>query len=344
MGYGLFPSLQSQQALDSLFTQWADSKAAKPGVVVHVLKSRESVYSKAFGYANLEYEIPLDEHSVFDLGSVSKTFTGFAVAKLVLDKKLDMDDPVQPFFPELEALSPDLKIKHLVYQTSGLVDVESLYTQGNYACRWTANEALELLKAHPEVHFPLGTRFDYSNTNYVLLALIVEKISKTSFRKWCQSNIFEPLGMSETFIGDNPREIIKNRATAYYTEGSYFSFFQKNGMSLIGCSAAYSTLHDMKKWLLAVQSEEQFPEVFQLMKQKGSLDSGEPVVYGFGLFIRKNTRDMDLIFHLGGTRAGFRTLFITFPNYDFSFLALSNWGNYDLNELSIGLIDHCLEN
>ena len=300
LGFSFYSFGQGPLPLDSLFTFWINHPAPKPGVVISVLNKQEPIYSRTFGYANLEYNLPLTENSVFDLGSISKEFTGFAIAKLVLDDKLSMDEFVRPYFPELDKLDPNLKIKHLVYQTSGLVDVESIYTQGNYSCRWTAAEALKMLEDNPETHFPAGTRFDYSNTNYILLALIIEKITKTSFREWCHTNIFKPFNMLDTFIGDNPREIIRNRATAYYTDGTYFNFFQKNGMSLIGSSATYSTLADMTKWLTVFQTEEKFPEVFNLMKQTGSLDSGEAIEYGFGVFNRKNSRGIRMIYHLGG--------------------------------------------
>ncbi len=334
---------QNHNRLDSIFAEWSASKQNKPGLAIAVIKEHKIVYKKAFGYANLEYDIPITTKSVFDIASVSKQFTGFAIAKLILEGKLSLEEKIKNFFPELDHLSDQLKIKHLVYHTSGLIDVESIYARGSYSCRWTAEEALEMLKEHPDLHFPEGSRYDYSNTNYVLLALIVEKVTKVSFRDWCHTNIFKPLGMNHTFVGNDPKEIIKNRATAYYQEGDKFNFHQQNGMSLIGSSSVYTTIEDLAKWTIILEQEKHFPKIFQMMKKKGTLDNGEELNYGLGLFDIINNQNLKVIYHLGGTRAGFRAGMILFPDQNFSFVLLSNWGNIRPDQYTPALIENFIK-
>ncbi len=333
---------QNHAAPIDLLNKWESDSKEQPGVSVAILKSGEVIYKKSIGYANLEYQIPLDDNSIFDVASVAKQFTGFAIATLIVEGKLNLSDKAATYLPELGVLDSGILIKHLVYHTSGLRDVGGLFALSNQGSIFSSKEAVVLVEDQTSLNFSPGSEYDYSNTNYVLLALIVEKITNQSFRQWCDVNLFSPLKMMSSFANDNPYEIIKNRAVAYYSKDSSFSFDQNNGMSLIGSSAVYSNLNDMIIWTQALQEEVLFPEVFRLMKTKGELDNGEPIDYGLGLALG-TYRGEDLVEHSGATPSGFRTQVAIMPSKELAFVVLSNWGDIDpIREISKVIINFYL--
>jgi len=320
---------QSDELLDSIFTNKIDPHSNTPGVAVAVIKNKKIVYKKTFGMANLEYDTPLSSNSVFDIASLAKQFTGFAIAKLILDDKLSMETAVIDLLPELNNLPPTMKVRHLVHHTSGIRDIGELFAVGHFGDKLTAVEALKILKRQKGFNFELGTESDYSNSNYVLLAIIVERVSKKSFRSYCDEHIFEPLDMTHSFANDNHLEIVPDRAVAYYTDGEGFSFQQNNGMSLIGSSAVYSSIDDMAKWAIAMQGGNSFDPIIELMKKDGKTNDGKPTGYGFGLGLG-NYQGLDFIEHTGATPSGFRSAITWFPSADVSVVFLSNWGDLDL--------------
>ena len=328
---------QDHQVWDRTVDELITNAPSQPGVAVAVVYAGET-YTKVTGMANLEYRIPLTTQSVFDLASVSKQFTGFAIAYLLEEGTIKLQDPLQQYFPEFEYLPDNMQISHLVYHTSGLRDIGELYGLTGRKDPLTAEVALDILARQKNLNFPVGSAYDYSNSNYVLLAVLVERVTGESFKSWCRDHIFAPLDMTSTFVNDNPRQVIPNRAIAYYGGNGDFHFQQENGMSLIGSSAVYSTLDDMIRWIQYLHKEEVFPKVFQRMKKSGHLDNGQPIGYGFGLSI--GTFKGQLRYeHSGATPAGFRTQMGIFPDKGFGFVVLSNWGELEpIPDLAIPII------
>lgn len=336
--------IYAQEAVnfDDLFLQWNDTTKLQPGVSMAVLKDDKVIYKKSFGSANLEYQIPMSNQSVYDVASLAKQFTGFAIAKLVIEEQLDLEESVVSFFPELKYLDEGIKIKHLVHHSSGLRDVGELFGLAYVADAFTSKEALEMLKNQKELNFPVGAEYDYSNSNYVLLALIVERITGVTFRKWMDTNLFIPLQMKNSFVNDNPFEVIQDRVIGYNEGDPDFSFNQNNGMSLIGSSAVYTTIDDMVLWARALAEEKEFSEIFKLMKTKGKLNNGKTIDYGFGLGLGQ-LRGERIIEHTGATPAGFRSGIVFFPEQELTVIVLSNWGAINvIGDLGVKVVDHFL--
>ncbi len=319
---------QNAEQFEAHFSSQFNHTLIAPGASISIINDGEVMFKSSYGYSNLEYNLPLTNESVYDIASLSKQFTGFAVAKLVLEKKLHLEDAVIDYIPELKHLDSSVKIKHLVYHTSGIRDIGELFAISNYSKELTSSTALELMQHVKDFNFNPGSEYDYSNTNYVLLAIIVERITKMKFKDWADENIFTPLKMENTFVNDNPKTVIKNRCVAYYPSDQGFEFIQNNGMSLIGSSSVYSTINDMTLWVLALTSEDQFKEEFSLMKTPGEKRNGEKVGYGFGLAIGQyqNHKKID---HSGATPAGFRTQMVIFPDDNISMVILSNDGHFN---------------
>ncbi|MEM8889445.1 MAG: serine hydrolase domain-containing protein, partial [Bacteroidota bacterium] len=267
--------------------------------------------------------------AVFDIASLAKQFTGFAIAKLELEEKLDPNDPLNRYFPELSTLGEDMTLGHLVHHSSGLRDIGELFDIGHFGSDLTAERTLSIMSMQRELNFVPGSESDYSNTNYVILAKIVEQISNQSFSSWAEENIFSPMDMSHSFANDNSKVIIPNRAVAYYQREEGYSFDQNNGMSLIGSSAIYSSSTDLGKWAVSLLSNKAYQIVFDRMQKKGRLNDGSLINYGYGIGITE-FRGKNMFVHTGSTPAGFRTSIALIPKDKKAIILLSNLGDIDL--------------
>jgi len=206
----------SQQAeIDRLFERPLDS----PGYAVAVIKDGESVLTRGYGLADLDNGIPIKSETSFHLASLSKQFTGAAVALLILDHQVSLMDPVAKYIPEAAKYGNGLHIEHLVYMTSGLHE----YTDERRAngdpwmtfYYFTREEAISAALRPEHLEFTPGTKWAYRNINYMLLTRIVEVVSHQSFAAFMRDRVFTPLGMSHSEIDDDTTEIIPHRATGY---------------------------------------------------------------------------------------------------------------------------------
>ena len=203
-----------EAAIDQLFFRPPGS----PGYAVALIKDGHFVLSKGYGLANLDNGIPITPETSFHLASLSKQFTGAAIALLVLDHKIALSDPVTKYVPEV-AKYDGLRIEHLVYMTSGLHE----YTDEPRKSRmpwmtyyyFTREEAVAAALRPDQLEFTPGTKWAYRNVNYMLLTKIVEIVSHQDFAEFMQRRVFGPLGMSHSSINDDTTEVIPHRATGY---------------------------------------------------------------------------------------------------------------------------------
>ena len=206
----------SQRAeIDRLFVR----PPASPGYAVAVIKDGNFALSRGYGLANLDDGIPITPETSFHLASLSKQFTGAAIALLILEHKIALTDPVSKYIPEVAKYGDGLRIEHLVYMTSGLHEYTDLpRTSGDPWMTFyyfTRDEAIATALRPEHLEFAPGTQWAYRNINYMLLTKIVEVVSGESFSTFMKERIFTPLGMSHTEIDDDTTEIIPHRATGY---------------------------------------------------------------------------------------------------------------------------------
>jgi CubicO group peptidase (beta-lactamase class C family) len=202
--------------IDTVFAGAASHQG--PGYVLGVVKDGKLLYAKGFGSANLDDGIAITPKTAFHLASLSKQFTASAVALLVLDGRLRLDDPVERYIPEARRYGPRLRIEHLVYMTSGLVDYTAVkrpngdpWFSDSY---FDINDALNASLSQP-LAFEPGQQWAYRNINFMLLARIVEKISGQSLAAFLKERMFEPLGMTQTLVDDDSTQVIPHRAVGY---------------------------------------------------------------------------------------------------------------------------------
>src|SRR5688572_22952208 len=201
--------------VDKLFAPW--DRADSPGAAIVIVKDRRVVYQRGYGSANLETGAPITPQTVFDVASVAKQFAGLAVAMLIEEGKLSLDDDVRKYLPNVPDFGKPITIGHLIHHTSGLRDwPETLALSGmDWSGVITLEAILEMVERQRELDFQPGEQYQYCNTGYNLLAATVAKTTGQSFREWSDANIFKPLGMKGTHVCDNPTEIVLHRAESY---------------------------------------------------------------------------------------------------------------------------------
>lgn len=284
------------------------------GFGVSAIKDGNAIFTVAYGTANNEYDLPLTTESAFDFASIGKMFTGWAVAKLVIEGKMSPDDDVHKYIPELPDFGYAITIYHLLHHTSGLRDWVGLMKLAGKQASDVHSKAvlLEVILNQRELNFPPGEGFAYSNTGYLLLAEAVAVATGRDFPGWCKDNIFKPLGMSNTGFLESYAEIVPNRAMAYKADQGKVYRNCYDQLASCGSSSLMSTLEDMTKWLLAV-SERQFggPEVWDLMLSSGTLKNGDRVGYGYGVSIQ-TYKENEKVGH-GGSWLGYLSDLVYYP-------------------------------
>ncbi len=282
------PALSAR--VDAVF---ADLNGAdQPGGVLLIIDQDQIVYSRGYGLANLETKTPNTPDSVFYLASLSKQFTAMAIMLLAERQQLRYDDPLLTYVPQFSAWGAEITLRHLLNHISGLPDYIALFTTQVYGenireytreiTGITNAAAVQRVLSEAGLKFPVGQQYQYSNTNYVLLALIVEAVSSQSFADFLRENIFDPLGMQHTFVYDTSRPEIPNLAQGYLLEEGRFERWDYPLLTA-GDGGIFSTLNDLFRWDQALNSEHLVPKpTLERAFTSGTSNDGKPVGYGFG--------------------------------------------------------------
>ncbi|MEM1140952.1 MAG: serine hydrolase domain-containing protein [Pseudomonadota bacterium] len=311
-----------ERRLDTVMGAW--QQTGRPGAAVAYIDRGELVISKAYGIANLEHQIPWATSTVSDLGSVSKQFTGFAFALLAEQDLLNLDDDIRQYLPELPDLGETVTLRHLLNHTSGLREVYStLYMVNRRPGDIIYQEdAQKLVSYQTKLQFPPGSRYLYNNTEYMLLADVVEAVSGVEFHEWMDVNIFKPLGMSDTQVMHEQGQVIVNVATSYGLSGEHFVQIYDNS-TLQGGGGIYSTVQDVSKWMLNFASLQVGSETtLELLTTPGQLNSGELLDYGLGIDLALEG-DVEVWSHAGAS-AGYRSQLVYVPEHERGFIFLTN--------------------
>ena len=297
--------------LDSLFQSLYSHGNFNGNVAIK--QEDKILFEKSYGLANETTGEPLTPNSVFELASCSKQFTAMAISLLAKKNKLEYNDSIAKYIPEL-AFYKNITIYQLLHHTSGLPDYELLLdTVWNKNKIATNNDLIVLFKKYqPALLFAAGTQYQYSNTGYAFLATIIERVSKKSYTDFLQQKIFEPLKMKNSFVYHrrlNPFKI-KNYALGYVYDSSgkrklpdslpgYNNVYFLDGIS--GDGTVNATTKDLLLWDKALYesnllSASEIAEIFS----PGKLNNGDNVFYGFGWEIENNNKLGKIVSHTGG--------------------------------------------
>ncbi len=207
------------------------------------------LYDTAMGYSDFSSGKKLDANNAFYLASLSKQFTAMGIMLLEHRHQLSYTDPVTKYIPELPAFARGITIQNLLHHTSGLADY--LEVAGLVKPDFTNQQVLDWLKQQKSLAFHPGARFEYSNTGYVLLSLIIEKVSGKSFPVFMDEMIFTPLAMNNSKVYDTGKPVIEDRAIGFNRDK------KKDDYNILttGDGGIFSTTHDLFKWDQALYKE-----------------------------------------------------------------------------------------
>ena len=325
-----------EATIDGLFRDFSNRKG--PGASVLISRDGKILLAKSYGSAEVEANIPCSTNTNFRLASVTKQFTAMAIMVLADRNRLRLDNTLTDFFPEFPAYGRPVAVRHLLTHTSGLVDYEDVIPKGT-VLPVLDRDVLRLMMQQQGGYFPPGTKFRYSNSGFALLALIVEKVSGTSFANFLQANIFRPLKMNGTLAYEEGLSVVPLRAYGY---SSHRAGFQRTDQSLtssvLGDGGIYSSVLDLHKWDEALYGTQLVSgETMRAIFSPAIATDKPGVGYGFGWFIG-SYRGFDAIWHSGNT-IGFTTRIARFPQKRFTVIVLSNRNEASLAELVDKIVD-----
>lgn len=332
----------SKSRIDSIFHATINKNTA--GAAAIVIKDGKTIHTGFYGLANYEHSVPVTNKTVFEIASLSKQFTGFGIAILIDRGIISLDDNIRDYIPELYKFEHEIKIHHLLYHTSGLRDIPYLMTLAGWklddVCAY--EQMLRLIYSQKSLNFKPGDEYCYSNTGYILLAELIQRVTNMSFRLWMGKEIFKPLGMTNTFIHDNYKEVVVNKAYPYsLNEDKLFNSETVNRI-VLGGSGLYTNIEDIGKWLNNLSNPNpEFESAAKLMLQKGKLNNGQELTYAFGIIVG-NYRDEEVIFHEGSI-TGYTSFLGYYPKHKLSVAILMNYSPANPNAIFNSISDIYLE-
>jgi len=336
-------SKQQSNAVDKIFSEW--DKSNTPGCGLGIIKNGKLIYSRGYGMANLEYDIPNNSQSVFRIGSTSKQFTAASIVLLAEKEKLSLDDTLHNFFPDFPEYAKKITVRHLLNHTSGIRDYLTIaYLKGLQDNDfYTDKDVMRWLTNQTELNFDPGEEYVYSNSGYWLLGQIVNQVSEMSMADFAMQEIFEPLGMTNTHFHNDHTQIVKNRASGYVPNDKDGFQISMTTLDMIGDGGIFTSIKDIKKWDDAYYESETLSKSFwKMMTKTGKLNNGEDIDYASGLIVSKH-KGLNTISH-GGAFVGFRAELLRFPEQKLSVAIFTNRGDANPSSMAYQVADVFLSN
>jgi CubicO group peptidase (beta-lactamase class C family) len=304
--------LSLQAKVDQVFERWNHSDT--PGCAVGVAVNGEPVLIRAYGMANLEYGIRIRPDTIFESGSVAKQFTAAAIALLVQEGKLSIDDAVRLTLPEVPDFGPPVLIRHFLNHTSGLRSqwpLLSLSGRETGLAVHTIDEILELVARMKELNFKPGDEYLYNNTGYTLLGVIVKRVSGKSLAEFSQERLFKPLGMTRTQWRDDFTKVVPDRAMAYRQNRDGGFSTSMPFTNVYGNGGLLTTVGDLLLWNENLDTPRVGGEALvDQLQTRGRLNDGSEIEYAQGLVVT-TYRGVREVSH-GGSTAGYQTFLARF--------------------------------
>ena len=319
---GQDPSARREQQVDSLFSEY--TKDLSPGAAVAVVRDGKVLLTKGYGYASLEHRTPITPTTVFDVASVSKQFTGLAVAMLIDQGRVKLTDDIRKYLPELPDVGRTITVNHLLHHTSGLRDWPGTLRLAGWQFDdvISFSQILTFASNQRTLNFVPGSEYMYSNTGFNLLAEMVARVTGKSFRAFIDEQFFRPLGMTSSHFHDNHNEIVLNRAYGYGRTPKGLVAITSN-LTALGSSSLFTTVEDMARWVMNFDDPKAGgPKALALSRTKGVLNDGTTIPYAFGI-VHGEYRGRPTVSH-GGSWAGFSTAVLHFPEQHFGVIVLAN--------------------
>ncbi|MEO0732787.1 MAG: serine hydrolase domain-containing protein [Bacteroidota bacterium] len=344
----------ARQRINQLFK---DINSNTPGYMVGIVEDTTLIFEGGYGAANLEYGIPLNSHSAFNVASLSKQFTGACLALLILEGKVSLEDPITKYVAKFPKYGQKIKLKHLVYMTSGINDY--YYNQRENGTDWSSlnffntDLAIAASLSNKRLMYEPGSQWSYSNINYMLLTKVVEKVSGMRFAEFAEKKLFTPLGMTNTRVNDDIFQVIPQRVHGYnyrdeentndllangYLNDRGTGFLQINRNSPhYGGSGVYTSLQDLKKWIANFQTKSFGGQAFYDLMHQTMKFQHDKANDAFGLAFG-DFNGHEIVWYEGGDW-GFSNYMMRFPKNDLTVVVMSNLGTGNARQYVNQIVD-----
>ncbi len=309
--------------VDSVFAEYDRSDA--PGCALGVSQGGRIAYARGYGMADLERGVRITPATLFDIGSTSKQFAAASIALLAEDGKLAFGDDVRKYIPELPDYGTPITIDNLLHHTSGMRDYVGLLALAGHSLEeiTTDSQALAIITHQRTLNFATGSRWEYSNTGYFLLSVIVKRVSGQSLADFARSRIFLPLGMTHTRYRSRSAMLIPGRALGYAPDSAdgfvnSMSNWEETGDGAVHLSVEDALLWDENFYHPRVGGE----QLVKWLQERGTLANGDTLEYARGLFV-DSYRGLRRVQH-GGDWIGYHAAYARFPEQHTSVVTFCN--------------------
>jgi len=319
--------------IDSLMNSYY--KPTDPGAVIAITLNQVILFKKSYGLADLVSRKPITADDNFNIGSLTKQFTAFALLDLYYKGKCSLNDSIGKYF-KLPAALASVRIGQLLSHSSGIPD-HYAFTDTTKVKHATDKDALAAIQKADTGYFPSGTRYRYSNTAYCLLGMLIEKLSGLSYPVYLRQVIFGPLDIRDATVFQYNKPI-KGRVTGYdqHSDGKFVRSDADESIffSTEADGGLYMSMNNYLKWCAAIESGEfcSTPMIRKSWQGQTEIDSARSVWYGCGWFVRQAAGAPKAVYHTG-FNGGFRTVVFMIPAQDYCISIFSNRSGIDLEEL-----------
>lgn len=309
--------------VDSLLSQQYPSTG--PGAVVGIVLNGSLVFVGAHGLADLEAQTPMGRETPFNVMSVAKQFTAASIALLVERGTLSLDDDVRRYIPELLDYGTPIRVRHLIHHTSGLRDIHALWTLAGSSPESVRGRGahLAMIARQQHLNFVPGTAYSYTNSGYILLALIVERVTGQPFTEFTQHQLFAPLQMSRSAFSAPEPTTLAPALPSYQrdTSGRWLRLVSRDRRA--GASDLVSTIPDLARWVIGLEQSRVGGQGFvSSLEARGILLSGDTIDYAFGNIIDRHEGFREIL-HSGGL-LGTRCKISRFPQRSLAIIYCGN--------------------
>lgn len=322
---------------DSIFSECN----GQPGCAVGVMHNNNLIYQNGFGFSNMDLKTPTTTSTVFEIGTLSMHFTSAGIMLLEDAGKLRLDDELQKFIPEIPIYKEGkITIRNLLTHTSGIRDyIVLLMAAGNpLDTSYDNAQALASLRKQQALCVVPGSTYRFSQSNYTLLAMVIERITGQTYPEYMKEHLFLPAGMSNSLIYSSPNDVIENRASAYEGQSPNYQRILSDHFLANGSSRVMTSINDLVKWNRFLDQKMLSGEsLFKRISRTSTLNNGMLMTYRFGLE-GGSLLGHELIAH-NGYSFGYNAMYLNFPNEALSIVALNSNMNisapgkaYDLAE------------
>jgi CubicO group peptidase (beta-lactamase class C family) len=304
-----------------------------PGVALAVVKDGKVVLARGYGFANVEHQVPVKAETIFQSGSTGKQFTATAVMMLVEEGKLSLEDKIMKYFTDAPESWRDITVRHMLTHTSGMTDYPPDFDMRR---DYTEDELFERIKTIP-LAFQPGEKWSYSNIAYVMLGILIHKVSGKFYGDFLQERIFKPLGMSTARV-ISEADIIPNRAAGYRLVNGQLKHqsWVSPSLNTTADGALYLTVYDMAKWDAALYTDKLLKRAtLEQMWTPVKLNNGKTHPYGFGWSLGE-VRGHRIIEH-GGSWQGFKAQITRYVDDKLTVILFANQVRANQTKLAHGV-------